>query len=472
MKYLVMFLAAASLWGSSVFASEVNPYERQLKEEQTTLLPSCDQLTGQREFCKKVREAQARAGRIPLQIFELVERQLSKSGKPIVTKFIRRQVGLVAVNPVDGTTHEIVFDMPIVGDAVFQPRVTTPGYEVRRTNGTSYLRMGYEVKAGDQELFVLASKHLSIPPGVPASSLQLLQQRAEKKVYLAAPPHLAGKEFAEAGQKFVLQGIEKARQDLREKGVKSKAYPGTLIADRIPSEVPQMLIASEQVDLCLFQEHDAGCERLILKNPFLSDEQVVDAVFAQFFWDGYESYSEVCSEKAACGVAQFTNKPTMKDGKQRLGTYDALRGFYPDADLDPDFRRGTRSFVNSIKALMLLVDNDLSHSKVPTWVRIAFVQDYRFGSTVPAMSYNGGPPQSQNLVALLGEFGKLQRITHLHFDTFPWEDFIQWVKTKNLATKKGQDLPLHWQTFGYLRKCVMFLQRYVILKRPRGAEMY
>lgn len=474
MKYLVMFFVVASLCGGPVFASEANLYERQLKEEQA-VLPSCNQLFREKELCKKVREAQARAGQIPLRIFELVERQLSKSGKPLVTRSVRREVGLIALNPADGSEHEIIFDMPIVGDAVFQPNVRTehnPSYEVRRTKGTTYVRMGYDVKMGDQELLVLAAAHLSIPEGISASDISALRKRAEKKVYLATPPHLAGKEFAEAGQKFVLQGIERARQDLREKMVESRAYPGELVADKSPPQVAQMLIASEHTDMCLFQKHDPGCDYLILKNPFLRDEQVVDAVFAQFFWDGYAAFSDSCSDQDACGVAQFTNTPSVKNGVRFPGTYDSLRRLYPKAELDSNFRRGTKSFENSIKALILLVDSDLASKRIPDWVRVAFVEDYRLGAPFPAMSYFGGPPESRNLVTLIGEFQKLRGVTQLHFDTFPWQEFTQWVEEKNLAVKKGRNLVLGRKTLGYLRKCVMFLQRRSVLIRPRGAEMY
>lgn len=476
MRVLLTTVCLFFLVQTSLFAKEKEAtFVEQLQQEEQALLPSCEQSVEYRELCLALREAQARAEKLSPEVIEVTEKYFDpRKKKEMMRKEIRKEVGLIAYNPQDHSFHEIMFDMPLEGNLTFQPHVRTdhfPPYQVTRLTGTSYLKMRFEIKVGEETLWALAGKHLVFEHPTREKNVRRLQELAEEKVYLAAPDYLANKEFARMGRDFALRGIEEALQELRQKSVESKAFPGELIADRIPAEVLLGFISVEQVDPCLLKERPAGCVALIPTVPFANDDQVVDAMLTQFMLSGYQAYSTICSSQGACGTAQFTNNSTYervqdkKSGKwvrkiKAKGTYDALRERYPKAEIDPDFRRGTQSFVNSIKAQALLIDSDLALSKTPEWVRAAFISDHRVGALFPAMSYNGGPTQLENLVLLLAEYRKRHGIAEVQFDQFPWSEFAQWVKEKNQAVKKGGKLALKWETLGYLEKCVMLFRRY------------
>lgn len=452
MKFLTLLVMMLCLCGRAFSATGESSHEELLVHERTRALPACDQVVKHRALCERVREAEERAASMTLEILEVTERRLNRSGKPVVRKSLRRQVGLVARNPSDGSTHDIIFDMPIVGDLVFQPRVTTPGYSVKRIKGTSYLKMGFEVMVGEQPLLVLAAQHLSIPPGTPTSNLRLLRQRAERRMYLATPAHLADQEFSDAGREFALSGINIALRILRERAVPSRAYPGALVADKIPAEVLLALIATEQIDPCLLNDPEPGCKHLILKNPFVNNHQTVNAVLAQFFWSGYRAYSDICSNKGACGTFQFTNKRRVVEGVLYLGTYEDIRVSYPKAQLDPVFVRGAQGFVNSAMAAALLVDKELSYPRTPQWVREAFVRDYRVGMICPGTAYNAGAGECRKFARLFDEYQRQHRITETRFEAFPWWGFLDWTKESRT--------PLIPETHGYLEKLIMLFQHH------------
>lgn len=449
MKFFVT-LAALCFGAAQALAGNID-YQRKIEEEQQKGMPSCEVFVERADVCRKLREARSLAEKISLQIFETIERHLGKNGKPMIGKrSIRREFGLVAYDPETDGFHTIVLDMPLIGDSVFQPNVRTkhyPPYQVFRIKGQTFNKMVFEVTMGGRELPVYAAKHLSVPPVFRSKDLVAMNQEAETVIYLATPPYLVSEEFALQGQNIALRAIEEALSQLREKRVPSDAYPGKLVADIVTPETLLNLLVTEQTDPCLLEERDRGCERLLPKRLYDRDEQVVDAVLTEFVINGLDAYRYICSGAAACGAYQFTNNQVrQKNGKYGPGTYEAMRLAYPSAELDPDFKRGTRGFRNSVKAAAVLTDYELSSQGVPDWVRKAFVDDRQMGLLFPAAAYNGGPSQAKALARLMVEYGDLKKIKRLAFDSFPWQEFIAWVKSKGAALK--------YETIGYIKKCV------------------
>ncbi len=463
MKFFIMLMSLCLSTGMT-WAGGVD-YQKRIAEEHQEPLPSCELFVQYTDLCQKLREAKGIAQKIPLEIFETLERRLDKSGKPIMSKkVIRREFGLVAYSPKTDTFHTIVLDMPLVGNDIFQPNVRTehvPPYQVIRTKGQTFNKMIFQVTMGDEELFVYAAKHLSVPPAFRSQGIKAMNQEAEVVVYLATPPYLANEEFARYGQAFALRAIGAALFELHQAGVPSRAYPGKLVADVVTPETLLNLLVTEQTDPCLLEVREPGCDKLLPKRLYARNEQVVDAVLTEFVINGLDAYRYICSGAAACGAYQFTNNKTrQRNGKYADGTYEAMRLRYPLAELDPDFKRGTRGFRNSAKAAAVLTDYELSSEGVPSWVREAFVNDGQMGLLFPAAAYNGGPSQAKALAALVMEYGKLKKIEQPTFSSFPWQEFLAWVRARVAVLKR--------ETIGYIEKCVSnwtHIERYERLHR-------
>lgn len=485
MKYLVI-LPGLCLGTGMALAQGID-HQKQIEDEQGRALPPCERLISHIELCRKLREAREIAQGVPLKILEVVEQRLKKDGKPeVVRKSVRREFAIVAYDPLTDQLHTIVLDMPLVGNDFFQPVVQTkhdPPYQVTRIKGQTFIKMVFRITMGDRPLYAYAANHLSVPPAFRSQGVEAMTREAEPRVYLATPPYLANDEFGRLGRTYAMGEAEEGLNELRNSQVPSKALPGKLVADIITPKALLNFLVTEQTDPCLLVERDPGCAKLLPQSLYERDEQVTDAVLTEFVLNGFDAYRYICSPPPAnaCGYYQFTNTwkqklvadpkhPTGKRVEMVPGTYDAMRREYPTASLDPEFRRGTRGFRNSAKAAALLIDYELSSPKVPDWVRRIFVDDQRIGLLFPAMAYNGGPSQSQALARLMSEFQRLRGIPLLHFDTFPWQEFALWIKTRNLAVKKGQPLVLKWETLGYLRKFVAnwnHFERYTWQERRR-----
>lgn len=429
------------------------------RAETSRPLPRCEGLPTTAELCRLIRQAQDRVAKIPLSLIEK-KVEVKKGKKVTVGKILSREFALTAYSPATQEWHDILLSMPLVGNATFQPAVRTahePPYEVKRVKGETFNKMTFDVRMGDQMLFVYAAKHLSTPAVFQNRDINKMAQEVEVITYLSTPPYLANEEFARLGKAYVRAALEEVLAELRKAGVSSKAYPGKLVGELVTSEMLLNLLVDEQTDPCLLKERDRGCMHLIPAMFYKNDHEVIEAVMSEFVLNGFQSYRHICSHVPACGAFQFTNntkkeKVKNKEGKftyeVRLGTYDSVRAEYPAANLDPQFRRGTKSFLNSAKATALLMDLELSRKRTPSWVRQAFVTDERVGALLSAAGHNGGPSQLQRLAALLVEFGRQKGIRTIIFESFPWTEFLAWVKI--------QEKTLLPETYGYIQKSLNY----------------
>ncbi len=368
--------------------------------------------------CFLVREAAALADKEPLKVFR------SPSGE------IRRQFVLV-VRDGDGWDR-VALDMRVDVRRGSGVEVRTPGYRVEVVRGLTLNQLVFRVERDGKELPVYAAKHLSIPVGTSRSSLLSLKVDTEPVVYLATPDHLNLSEFEERGRAYALEHIREALETLHQLRVPSKAFPGKLVADVIGDRLLLTVVGIEQTDP--WRMFGKSNERLLEGD---SSEEVLRAVFARFVINGLRAYHYICSDKAACGAFQFTNSA-------RFRTYDTVRKNYPGADIDPDFVRGSLSFVNGAKAAACLIDLELANRNLPDSVRKLFLEDQRFGGLFPIAAYNGGASQSIELAKLLAELQQ-KRGSPLSLDTIPW-DYEPLVRSYNTGR------PLKRETAVYLRK--------------------
>jgi hypothetical protein len=161
----------------------------------------------------------------------------------------------------------------------------------------------------------------------------------EDAVYVPYSEEMNTPEMRRRGMAYLRSVVAEARNRLRESRVKSKAYPGKLVADIVPADVPLTIAMIEHIDPDDFN----ACQKT--KKPITP---LIDKVLVTLALNGEEAYRFCGSRAGARGLFQFT-----------LPTYNLIHKRYPGASLCPDFVRGTTSHINAAMASFLLFDSDL-----------------------------------------------------------------------------------------------------------------
>jgi hypothetical protein len=308
---------------------------------------------------------------------------------------------------------------------------------VERVSGDSFIKMRFIIYEGDTELYAYAAKYQNIPVGANTSDLEKVRKTAEPIVYLYVDAHLNDVELARKGFDFVRRALLPAHRDLS--SIPSRAISGKSVAEIIPPGVLLNFLVAEQTD----HDHFFGGREWEAYHTGIEDpleQEAIRAVFVNFFINGLDAYRYICSKQKACGPFQFTNRSRLAEGKLHPGTYDVVRFAYPQTNLDPDFRRGTRGFRNSAKAAALLMDLELANGAKR--VREDFKREPGFGILYAGAAYNGGAGQAKRLVEFLDRYERTLKV-QLTLATLPWAALL-------VATHSQKLMPR--ETLGYVRK--------------------
>ncbi|MEK7138654.1 MAG: hypothetical protein AAB799_00540 [Patescibacteria group bacterium] len=170
--------------------------------------------------------------------------------------------------------------------------------------------------------------------------------------------------LVEAGKNRDKSVVAEALANLRERGVMSRSFPGTLVADvkALNPRFFERLPLLEQGDLTEFT---------------LDPEKTVKRTLIILGANGEIAWKYTCNRSDACGWIQFTPR-----------TYRSLRVTFPAAKLIVDFKEGAGNQVNSMMAAILLFDYNLKDLVDKYGVKIA--EDPLLGEYLAA-SYNGAP---------------------------------------------------------------------------------
>lgn len=413
-------------------------YDERIAEEGRTYI-DCSLLQEERLICDRLETARMLASLTPLKTF------VQRVGKRDV---LYREFVLIAYDPVELRFHDILLGMPVeVGnDFNFQPIVRTEeGYGVKRLRGQSLNKMVFEVHYEGRELQVYSAKHLlftkeKLHPLWGGRTIELVQE----VVYMATAPHLVHPELARHGQTLFMTAIDIALRELCELEVPSKAHPGRLVCEVVPSISVANLLVAEQTDPCFLKERPKGCDRLIPTPPYQNDDEVRRAVNVEFAVNGLSAFRYMRSHADARAALQFTNNKTKKS----QGTYTAMVDLSPRARLDPDFTRGSKSLINLAKAAVLLIDYELSNKRLPDWVREAALRDPEFVILIAGGAYNGGPSQAKLMAQLIEGFKQEHRLDleDLTVENFPTEAFKRRLD--------GPKVGLKPETLLYIKKII------------------
>jgi len=142
-------------------------------------------------------------------------------------------------------------------------------------------------------------------------------------------------EMVQAGREYLQKLAWEARETLRDRRVRSLAFPSTLVAD----------VAQLQLE---FFEHLPIIEHSDMTEFRLNPQRIAERVLVRIAANKEESFNHTCSGANACGLMQYTPK-----------TYQGMRKEYPAAKLNASFSEGVRDHKNIVMAAMLLHDYNL-----------------------------------------------------------------------------------------------------------------
>ncbi|MEK7600559.1 MAG: hypothetical protein AAB463_01180 [Patescibacteria group bacterium] len=206
------------------------------------------------------------------------------------------------------------------------------------------------------------------------------ETRIEPILYTAYTEELNDRPFIETGARYVADIVAKAREDLRAQGVQSRAIPGKLIVDVLPADIFQRIPFLEQGDLL---------------EVLVDAEYVARRVLGTLGYNGARAFANTESSVGARGWLQFTDNAI----RTQPGTYSQLRRLYPKALLESDFKKGASDHLNSMKAAILLHDENLAYFMRNLGEQIA--SDARLEEYLAA-AYNGPPARALNALREVG----------------------------------------------------------------------
>lgn len=186
----------------------------------------------------------------------------------------------------------------------------------------------------------------------------------EYVVYSSYNDYLRTPEIVNKGRDYIKNVVETAADTLREKAVKSRAFPNALVAD------VKVLSPAFFEKIPILEQSDLG--------EFLLDSKgVSDRIKVLLAINGENAFGKTCNKVSACGWVQFTP-----------ATYSSIRKTYLSAGLIQDFETGAADHKNSMMAAMLLYDYNLANLMKNHGSTIAInprLEEYL------AAAYNGAP---------------------------------------------------------------------------------
>jgi len=257
-------------------------------------------------------------------------------------------------------------------------RILTPGFEARHVKGTGAERLMFSFSRDGEPLKVYGRKFPVFDNKlVKRRQWSAVVQTAKPIVYLPFTEDTFDPGFVSGGKSFLVETAGKALEELRQANVPSRAFPGQLLADAIPSEVVTTLAVIEQTDDLDYVEKQA-----------LAFEEVL----SQYGLKQDEAYRYSVSRAKALGPMQFTNR-------KGNGTYSMVVRRCPGARIDPVFERGATNLLNAMKAAICLMDLELAAMRPD--IREAYRTNPLVLGIFPVAAYNGGPRNVAKLYRVL-----------------------------------------------------------------------
>lgn len=285
-------------------------------------------------------------------------------------------IRVAIMQPVPDSYKSCAASAPTVAaraDCSLPYHVVTQGYHVEHVAGYGIARMTFNVSQAGEHLIVYRMRHVWFDDGALAGGDPLRVIATAVAInYTPYHPDFKDPQLVSDGLAYLSTRVKNALSDLRTRGVMSKAYPGELVADVVPVEIPIAIAAIEQSDDKKFQEEKRG---------------TTEAVFIEYALNRERAFMWSQSVSPAIGAMQFTRR-----------TYESIaRDEYVEAQLNLDFMEGSRNLDNVLKAAICLVDLEVSNFSGKREVINLYRENPLLGGIYPVAAYNGGPVWAQKL---------------------------------------------------------------------------
>lgn len=255
------------------------------------------------------------------------------------------------------------------------------GTDVTVTSGPKIpIRVTYSAKLFSQ--YALPSNPDSVVVGVIYPVLATVGSGRHKSyvatdtVYVPYDPAFYTPEMLAAGSDYLSFLIQQAYDELRAKGIRSRAFPDKLVVDVIDPYLVKSIAVIEQSD----------------HQQLLSDddpERAVGRFLVKLATNRDAAFGASVSSAGAAGLVQFIPS-----------TYALMVRKRPDLGLIKDFRSGMADHRNAVKAQVAYLDEDLAGMAT---VRDLYVNDKAKAAEYLAASYNGGSVRVKRAYTTYGE---------------------------------------------------------------------
>lgn len=244
-----------------------------------------------------------------------------------------------------------------------KPVWVPPGYSIEHVRGSGRLHFEFRVSYLGERLWVMGWKYPDFDTkerDVWKPDWRSILRTAEITTDLPYTEDTYHPEFETRGRREVRALVKESYDELRAKGVMSKAFPGKLVVDVVPAYLMETIPLIEQSDA-----------HWPLPNE-------VRRVLHRIGMYGPGVFSRSVSNKSASGLMQFTSP-----------TYRVVVRRYSTAQLNPDFVGGVRDGRNAVMAATCLMDLELA-GMTPA-VRTNFLANPRVYAVYTVVAYNAGP---------------------------------------------------------------------------------
>lgn len=178
-------------------------------------------------------------------------------------------------------------------------------------------------------------KDTKVAQKVKGKIVYVTQRAITYELYVPYSPDLHSSDLVSSGLSYTSSIVSKAFDGLRVANVKSRSVSGSFVADVFAShsEFFGHIPLLEQTDLTEFE---------------IDPQNTVERAQVIIGANQDQAFDSTCNSSSACGWLQFTPS-----------TYATIVKDYPSAKLIKDFKTGAADHVNSMKAAILLYDENL-----------------------------------------------------------------------------------------------------------------
>ncbi|MEY4723457.1 MAG: hypothetical protein RLZZ324_970 [Candidatus Parcubacteria bacterium] len=217
-----------------------------------------------------------------------------------------------------------------------------------------------------------------------------------------------------AGSDYLSYLIQDAFDELRAKGIKSRAYPDKLVADVIDPYLLKSIVVIE---------HSGHVTLLGDDEP----ESVLGQFLVKLALNEGDAFDNSISSAGASGLVQFIPS-----------TYKLYVTKRPDLGLIPDFRTGMADHKNAVKAEVAHLDSSLAGMPQP--IRDIYASDKTKAAEFLAAAYNGGDARVRKAFAAYGESWADNRAARLPGLNATAASLKSKISTLNKRIKAGKDV--------------------------------